>query len=697
MIMKNFILKYKLILSFLLLLSIFCGYSFIDSDEDKQKKEMLIVLRNLLQEHYDVPEINDSYSKKVFELYIKQLDHSKRFFTQQDSVALAVYQNKLDNEIENGTFEFFEKTNTIYEQRLAWISTSFHTFLAQPFDFTINESLQLDADKRPFAKDEAELKEQWRKYFKYIVLLKVQDKLDMQETALAKADTSVKIKTYEEIEKDAREKIEKEHTEMFKRLQKETKADRFAEYLNANVHVFDPHSDFFPPIEKENFDIQISGTLEGIGATLQEKDGYIKVTNIVPGSPSYKQGELKPDDIILKVAQGNEEPVDVLDMKLNNAVKLIRGKKGTTVKLTVKKPSGNIIIIPIVRDVVVLEESFAKSMIITDSLSKQKIGYILLPSFYVNFEDANARSCSKDIKEELNKLKAEKVDGIILDLRNNGGGSLSDVVKIGGYFIDQGPIVQVKGREAKPYILVDEDPAIEYNGALVILVNQFSASASEILAAAMQDYNRAVIIGSTSTYGKGTVQRFFRLPLLDNKEDIGSTKVTTQKFYRVNGSSTQLKGVVPDIILPDIYSDLKIGEKEMDYPMPYDIIASAPYTAWPKKTLDVKKIQSNSQARISKNETFKQIKTNAAYIKQKQDKTDHTLNLQAYKAELKTSKKDDDLFKEGTKVIRGWTFSALKADQTDSLKQEKNKEYIKALQKDAYIYEGLQVIKDIKK
>ncbi|MDB5257918.1 MAG: tail-specific protease [Chitinophagaceae bacterium] len=697
MIMKKFILKYKLILSFLLLLSLFTGYSFIDSDEDKQKKEMAIVLRNLLQEHYDVPEINDSYSKKVFDLYIKQIDHSKRFFTQQDSIAFASYQNKLDDEIQNGTFEFFEKTNTIYEQRLSWIANSFHTFLAQPFDFTVNESLQLDADKRPFAKDEAELKEQWRKYFKYIVLLKVQDKLELQETAIAKADTSVKIKTFEVIEKEAREKTEKEHTEMFKRLQKETKADRFAEYLNANVHVFDPHSDFFPPIEKENFDIQISGTLEGIGATLQEKDGYIKVMNIVPGSPSYKQGELKPDDLILKVAQGNEEAVDVVDMKLNNAVKLIRGKKGTTVKLTVKKPSGNIQVIPIVRDVVVLEESFAKSMIITDSLSKQKIGYILLPSFYVNFENADGRSCSKDIKEELNKLKAEKVDGIILDLRNNGGGSLSDVVKIGGYFIDQGPIVQVKGREAKPYILIDEDPSLEYNGPLVILVNQFSASASEILAAAMQDYNRAVIIGSNSTYGKGTVQRFFRLPLLDNKEDIGATKVTTQKFYRINGSSTQLKGVVPDIILPDIYSNLKIGEKEMDYAMPYDAITPTAYNAWSKKTLDVKKIQTNSQARISKNETFKHIKTDAAYIKQKQDKTDHTLNLQAYKTELLTSKKEDDMFKEGNKVITGWKFSALKADGTDSLKQEKNKEYIKTLQKDAYIYEGLQVIKNIKK
>ncbi len=695
--MKKFIIKHKLILSFLLLLSIFCGYSFVDGDEDKEKKERAMVLRNLIQEHYNPPYIDDNYSKKVFELYFKQLDYNKRFFTQQDSIAFESYKTKLDDEINSGTLEFFEKTNAIYEQRVALIATTFHSFLAQPFDFTVNEAIQLDPEKRSFAKDENELKEQWKKYFKYIVLLKVQDKLEQQKKAAAEADTSVKVLTFEQIEKDAREKIEKEHTEMFKRLQKETKADRFAEYINANVHVFDPHSDFFPPIEKENFDIQLSGTLEGIGATLQEKDGYIKVTNIVPGSPSYKQGELKPDDLILKVAQGEEEPVDVVDMKLNSAVKLIRGKKGTTVKLTVKKPSGTIKVIAIVRDVVVLEESFAKSMIVTDSLSKLKIGYILLPSFYANFENTDSRSCSKDIKIELEKLKAEHVDGIILDLRNNGGGSLSDVVKIGGYFIDQGPIVQVKGREDRPYILVDEDPTLDYNGPLVILVNQFSASASEILAAAMQDYNRAIIIGSNSTYGKGTVQRFFRLPLLDNKEDIGALKVTTQKFYRVNGSSTQLKGVVPDIILPDIYSNLKIGEKEMDYAMPYDVIQPVQYAPWSNKTLDAKKIKHNSQARINNNEAFKQITKNALYIKQKQDKTDHTLNLQTYQIELQTSKKEDDLFKDGSKVITGWKFNPLKADGTDSLKEEKNKTYIKTLQKDAYIYEGLQVIKDIKK
>jgi len=695
--MKSINFKKKALFVLLFVVGVFSAYTFID-DTDKQKVQMGLVMGNLVQNHFHVCTFDDTYSKHVFELYLKQLDHSKRFFTQQDSIAVAEYIYKLDDELSSQDYVFFEKINALYEKKLAFVTASFQVYLEQPIDFTINESLQLDAEKRSFAKDDAELKEQWRQYLKYMVLLNIQSKQEFQENAIAKSDTSVKIKTYEVLEKEAREKVLKDHTELFKRLQKETKADRFAEYINSNVHVFDPHSDFFPPREKENFDIQISGKLEGIGATLQEKDGYVKVMSIVPGSPSYKQGELKPDDLIMKVAQGEDEPVDIVDMRLDNAVKLIRGKKGTTVKLTVKKPSGIVKVISIVRDVVVMEDSYAKSMIISDQKHKQKIGYIHLPSFYVDFDNPNGRACAKDIKIELNKLKTEQVDGIILDLRNNGGGSLTDVVKIGGYFIDQGPVVQVKGRERTPYLFLDEAPGVDYDGPLVILVNQFSASASEILAAAMQDYKRAIIIGSNATYGKGTVQRMYQLPTLNTMEEVGSTKVTTQKFYRINGGSTQLKGVVPDIILPDLYSNLPIGEKEMDFAMPWDKISPAAYQEWNKKPLEVKKIQANSQLRVSKNEDFKQISKNAVYLKSKQDMSKHTLNLKAYKEELVVSKKEEDGFKAESKEIAGWDFTVLKVDLAqldDSVKVNRSNDYIKALKKDVYIYEGMQVIQDI--
>ena len=699
-IMLQNISKQKVFIAVLLVFALFSSYKFFADDSEKQKNQMALVLSNLIQQHYDAPPLDDNYSKKVFDLYLKQLDHSKRFLTQKDSVLISAYKTKLDDEIIAQRFEFFEKINAIYETKLAFIAGSFQESLTRPFDFTLNESIQTDPEKRPFAKDDAELKEQWRQYLKYQVLVSVQAKMDAQEKAAAKADTSMKIKTFDVLEKEAREKLLKDYTDMFKRLQKETKSERFAEYINANVHVFDPHSDFFPPKEKENFDIQMSGKLEGIGATLQEKDGYIKVMSIVPGSPSYKQGELKPDDYIMKVGQGDDEPVDIVDMRLDNAVKLIRGKKGTTVKLTVKKPSGIIKVISIVRDVVVMEESYAKSVIVNDTKNKQRIGYINLPSFYVDFNNRNGRSCSEDIKKELAKLKAENVDGIILDLRNNGGGSLSDVVDMGGYFIDKGPIVQVKGRETTPYVLEDEAPGVLYDGPFVILVNQFSASASEIMAAAMQDYKRAIIIGSNTTYGKGTVQRMFELGSAPGGESVGSTKVTTQKFYRINGGSTQLKGVVPDIILPDVYSNLEVGEKEMDYVMPWDQIKPAIYKTWDNKPLNVKNIQTKSHERIAKSEAFKHIQRNAVYLKSKQDMSMHTLNMEAYKAEVLRSKKEEDSFKEEEKEITDWSFDVLKADVSipaDSVKMARSKEYIKSLKKDVYIYEGLQVIKDIRK
>lgn len=690
--------KTLVVFALLITFLIFCS-SVLTDESDKQKQQMSLVFQTLMQQHFNPPKIDDAFSKKVFAQYIKQLDYSKRFLTQTDSLALTRFSESLDDELQsNNQYQFFESINEQYERKLQLVMSYYKDFLAAPIDFTIDEEIQLDADKRSFAKDDADLKDQWRKYLKYLVLANVQSKLEIQEKAAEKGDTSVKIKTFEVLEKEARAKVQKDHEDMFKRLQRETKAERFAEYVNAVVHVFDPHSDFFPPKEKENFDIQMSGKLEGIGATLQEKDGYIKVSSIVPGSPSYKQGELKPEDFILKVAQGDEEPVDIVEMRLDNAVKLIRGKKGTTVKLTVKKPDGTIKVISIVRDVVIMEESYAKSVIVDDVKNKQRIGYINLPSFYADFNDRKGRTCSEDIRKELIKLKAEKVDGIVLDLRNNGGGSLQDVVTMGGYFITEGPIVQVKGREAAPYIFTDENPGIVYDGPMVILVNQFSASASEILAAAMQDYKRAVIIGSTASFGKGTVQRFYDLSQPASIESIGSAKITTQKFYRINGGSTQLKGVIPDIVLPDIYQNLNIGEKEMDYAIQWDQIQPGKYTEWSKKP-NMKDIQAKSKARVEKNEEFKHIASNAEYMKVKQNSTNYSLNLTTYRSNLNSQKKEEESFKKEAKEIEGWNFTTLKADEAlaDSAKVTRNKEYYKTLKKDVYLYEAVQVIKDIRK
>jgi carboxyl-terminal processing protease len=695
--------KLRFSLAAILLLSVFSSYVFIDETE-KQKIVLVAVLQNMLQYHYAAPEINDDFSKKVFTGHIKDLDYNKRFFNQADYEYLKKFEKSLDDELESQQFNYFEAANTLFLKKIELVNGFYKNILTKPFDFTTDEKIELDVDKRIYALNDVELEEQWRKYLKYQVLTNVVSKLEIQEKAIESKDTTVKIKSFEILEKEAREKVTKTHEEMFKRLAKVTKSDRFSEYINAIVHVFDPHSDFFPPKEKENFDIQLSGRLEGIGATLQEKDGYIKVMAIMPGSPSAKQGELKAEDLILKVAQGEEEAVDIVDMRLDNAVKLIRGKKGTWVKLTVKKPNGTIKVIPILRDVVVMEESYAKSILVNDTKNNQKIGYINLPSFYVDFNNRGGRSCSDDIKKELLKLKAEKVEGIVLDLRNNGGGSLSDVVTMGGYFIDEGPIVQVKSKEREPAVLRDEFKGVVYDGPLVILVNQFSASASEILAAAMQDYKRAVIIGSTTSFGKGTVQRIFELDLpymYKELNPIGSAKITTQKFYRINGGSTQLKGVIPDVIVPDVYKYLDLGEKEMDFAMPWDQIAPAVYDEWVQKNgVDLEKIKTKSAARVDKNEVFKMINASAEHLKHKQDNTLQTLNLVNYRAELLSAKKEDDKFKDIDKEITGWEFNVLKADESpmvDSTKMERTKTYIKTLKKDIYLHEAMGVIKDIKK
>lgn len=701
--MLRFLKRIKVVFAAVVLLSIFSSYVFIDETE-KQKVVLVAVLQNMLQYHYSAPEINDDFSSKVFESHLKDLDYNKRFFNQADYAFLKKFEKNLDDELESQQFNYFEAANSLFNKKIEFVNSFYKKILENPFDFTVDEKVELDAEKRAFAANDTALEELWRKYLKYQVLINIVGKLEIQEKAQETKDTTVKIKSFVVLEAEARAKVAKTHEDMFKRLSKVTKTDRFSEYINAIVHVFDPHSDFFPPKDKENFDIQLSGRLEGIGATLQEKEGYIKVMAIMPGSPSAKQGELKAEDLILKVGQGNEEPVDVVDMRLDNAVKLIRGKKGTWVKLTVKKPSGIIKVISILRDVVVMEESYAKSILVNDSKNSQKIGYINLPSFYVDFNNRGGRSCSEDIKKELLKLKAENVEGIVLDLRNNGGGSLQDVVTMGGFFIDEGPIVQVKSKEHEPYVLKDDYKGVVYDGPLVILINQFSASASEILAAAMQDYKRAVIIGSNTSFGKGTVQRIFELDLPSMYKElnpIGSAKITTQKFYRINGGSTQLKGVVPDVIVPDMYKYLDLGEKEMDYAMPWDQIAPAVYDEWVLKNgADLAKIKAKSAARVEKNEVFKMINASAEHLKHKQDNTVQTLSLVKYREELSNSKKEDDKFKDIDKEIADWDFKILKADETtvvDSTKIERNKSFIKTLKKDIYLHEAMGVIKDIRK
>ncbi|HEX8548577.1 MAG TPA: carboxy terminal-processing peptidase [Cytophagaceae bacterium] len=682
------------------ILFIACSSSAPTTDEEKDKVLMSIMLHSLNSGHFHPKEINNDFSKKAFDLYLKSLDVNKKFLVQSDIEKFKKFETEIDNEINAGTFQFFDLSMQVLDERVKEAESYYKEILSKPFNFSIQELVELDGDKLPFAKDKNDLKENWRKYLKYQTLIRLDELMDVQEKAREKKDTVIKVKTFAVMEQEAREKVLKSQNDWFHRLKQLDKNDRLSQYINSIVSTYDPHTNYFPPKEKENFDIALSGQLEGIGATLQEKDGYIKVLNIVPGSASWKQGQLKVGDVILKVGQAGQEPVDIVDMRIDDAVKLIRGKKGSEVRLTVKKIDASIVIIPIIRDIVVLEETYAKSAVLDNG---KKVGYIKLPQFYADFNGKGGRSSAEDVRKEIAKLQEDNVQGLILDLRNNGGGSLQDAVTMGGLFINRGPIVQIKSGRGAPNVLEDIDPAVQYNGPLVILVNEFSASASEILAAAIQDYKRGVIVGS-NTFGKGTVQRLIDLDeyLPENFEKakpLGAVKLTTQKFYRVNGGATQLKGVAPDVTLPDSYTYLEMGEKELEYPMPWDEISAAKYQS-SDRIKNIEEIKKNSKLRIASNSAFQLEDENGKRLKAQSGKSSFQLNLEKFREEQhkiqKEAKKFENVFKEIPGLNVQSTISDAKNMPKDTAQVESLKAWQKNIKKDPYIFESMAILKEMK-
>jgi carboxyl-terminal processing protease len=666
-----------------------------DDGEDILVKTVNVALQNY---HYDPVNIDDSYSEKAYNYYLENIDPNKRLLLQSDVDAMDKYKYLLDDETIAGSDEFFNLSLDIINRQTSATKQYFTEILAKPFDFTVEEEVDF-SDDIPYAKTPAELKERWRKYLKYNVLTRLYADQLTQEKSIENKDSGFIALSMDSLEAKARASVLKTHEDWYSRLERLDRQDRLNAYVNSLTVVYDPHTNYFPPADKDNFDIQMSGRLEGIGAQLQEKDGYIKITNIIPGGPSSLQGELKENDLILKVAQEGEEAVDIIDWRINDAVKIIRGKKGTKVTLTVRKPDGSIKNITITRDVVVLEETYAKSLVIKDK-DKVKAGYVFLPSFYADFQNPRGRFSWKDVKAEIEKLKAENVKGIILDLRNNGGGSLDDVVKMAGLFIDQGPIVQVKEKGRPAQVLEDNFAGTDWDGALVIMVNEFSASASEIMAAAMQDYNRAIVIGSSSTHGKGTVQRF--LPLNQtlrskNAPDLGSIKLTIQKFYRINGDATQLKGVSSDIVLPDNYMYIKTGEKEEDFAMPWDQIPSSTYD---KKSYSIpNKVIAKSQARVKASETFNLIEQNGRRWEAQREESKYSLNLNEYKLSEEKDKEEGKRFDVLNNIsFEDFVIANTSADiatiNADESRKKRNEDWIASVKKDPYIYEALQIIED---
>jgi len=679
---------------------VFVAFGFYTKHQDLGEDILLRAINmNLQNAHYDPIAIDDDFSEKAFQLYIDNLDANKRLFLQSDIDELNYFKTTIDDEIINGTSVFFDKSIELLEQRTELTEQFFEEILNNPMDFSKDEMVDF-GEEIPYTISEKELKDRWRKYLKYSVLTRLYSDYKAQEKSLENKDTTFIPKSMDSLQTIARKSVLKTHRDWYKRIKRLDRKDRLAIYANSITTVYDPHTNYFPPEQKEDFDIQMSGRLEGIGAQLQEKDGYIKITNIIPGGPSSLQGELQANDLILKVTQEGEEPVEIIDWRISDAVKIIRGPKGSKVTLTVRKPDGNEQDITITRDIVVLEETYAKSLLLSDE-DGIKAGYIYLPSFYADFQNPKGRFSWKDVKTEIEKLRDEQVQGIILDLRNNGGGSLDDVVKMGGLFIDKGPIVQVKEKGRSAHILEDRYAGAEWEGALVIMVNEFSASASEIMAAAMQDYDRAIIIGSRSTHGKGTVQRF--LPLnrtLRNKNipDIGSIKLTIQKFYRINGDATQLKGVQSDVIIPDNYMYLETGEQEHDYPLPWDQIKGSSFEKNSHSISD--KIIKKSQSRIYKNATFNLIEENAKRWEKQRENSTYALNFSAYtNAKLKEKEEGEKFEKIGKEKIENFNVSNPGVDieviEAEESRKKRNSDWVNSVSKNPYIYEALQIIEDL--
>jgi carboxyl-terminal processing protease len=699
----------------LLLLLIICSFSFSLSPsqgfDDAAKLEagrarvISYILRNdLTRHHFTKKVLDDAISQAAFGIYLKQLDPQKRYLLKEDVAKLNEYSDKIDDEMNSSNIRLPEIAGGILAARTGQVHEMVKDILSKGFTFSADETLETDAEKLDFCGTADELKERWRKSLKYQILHRYLGMLEDEEKSQhpAAGQDKAEKKQPEDLLETARKKIAKDYESIFSRLLQEKPRERYDRYFESVTKAFDPHTDYMPPVDKEDFDIGMKGSLEGIGATLKEEDGYIKVVSIVPGGPAYRQGALLPEDVILKVREGKGEPVDITDLKLRDAIKLIRGKKGTEVTLTVKRPSGVHNTISIIRDVVQLEEGFAKGTILRNDKTDQNFGYIKIPTFYRDFEKtrfgSTGRNVTEDVKNELKKFESQKISGLILDLRNNGGGALTDAVRIAGLFIKTGPVVQVKGNDDKVSVLADDDPGISYSGPMTVLVNKFSASASEILAGALQDYGRAVIIGGEHTHGKGTVQTIIdlddELPFqnMDYLRPLGALKMTTQKFYRITGESTQYRGITPDIILPDKFTGLKSGEQFLDYALPWDKIGPAAYSKWPGPGQDLTYLRSKSSSRVASMKEFIEIDQYSRKVIAEQKKTVKSLNIDAAKKELDETKLLREKDGKGPHSMPGADKKPSNGRMTEDEKKELWK---KDVREDAYVQEAVSVLTDM--
>jgi len=678
--------------------------SFVPKDFDTSDKDNLVIqliTYVLDQAHYLDKEINDEFSEKVFNKFLENIDPYKRYFYSYDIEEFSEYKYSIDDAFKNPNLDFFELVHARFMQRMSESEKIFNKILSKPFDFSKDEVFESDFKALDYVQSKTELYDRWRKLLKIYVIEnyhnEVEDDLKKIET-----DSTFQVRNKEKIEKETRESLIETMNQNYRFVAEEMeRSDWLSIYINSFVSQYDPNTSYLDPESKDRFDIDMSGNYAGIGARLQKKIDKVEITEVISGGPVWRDNILEKGDAILKVRQDDEkEAVNILTMRLSEAVKLIKGEKGTKVHLTIKKVDGSISEVTVKRDIVQLEETYIKSTIVEKD--NNEYGIINIPKFYIDFDNQSNRDAAKDLRIEIGRLKEQGIKGLVIDLRNNGGGALKTVVDMAGMFIKNGPVVQVKYFDKEKQILSDRDRSILWTGPLVILVNEGSASASEILAAAMQDYKRAIIIGGNQTWGKGTVQNVFPLNRMvrgNTNGDLGALRYTTQKYYRINGGSVQLEGVKSDINVPYRYKYLDFGEKDSENPLKWDEIDDVDYTIW-QSNFDFNEAITKSKERMSNNEYLKLIDENAKWIKSVRDDKLINLNYDKFKKRLEENSLKTKKFKVLNDFSMTYTFKSLPYEEDliekDSILGIKRDRWHKSLNKDLYIDEALNVLSDLR-
>ena len=692
--------NFNILLVTLLIAFASCSFTSKSFDEPDKDKLLMQLITYLLEEgHFQPKDINDDLSRAVYTSFLDQIDPFKNYFLKSDIDEFEEFKTSLDNQILAHDVSFFNMVYAGFLIRFEDSKSMYSKVLELPFDFSLEEVYSTDYENNVYVNSKSEMFDRWRKQLKFYAISNYYDLIKANKKS-QEVDKNFKSRTHSEIEIEARESILKTMKENFSVLEDIRRQDWLSVYINAIAEEFDPHTFYFAPSDKDRFDAQMTGKYEGIGARLQKRMDEITITELISGGSAWRQDKLEVGDAIIKVRQENEEEaISVVGMRLDDAVKLIKGPKGSNVILTLKKVDGTIEDLSIPRDEILLEETYAKSTkVVKNGVT---FGVINLPKFYIDFQDSKSRNAATDVKKEIELLKVEGMEGLVLDLRNNGGGSLKTVVDIGGLFIDQGPIVQVRSTGNSKEVLEDKQRGIEWDGPLVILVNELSASASEILAAAMQDYKRAIVIGSKQTYGKGTVQNIIDLNRMiksNTNGDMGAFKFTTQKYYRINGGSTQLEGVKSDIIVPGRFSYIEMGEREQDNPLSWDEIEPANYQTW-KSSLNYENTIENSYTRLNSSDEIKLIDDNARWIKTIRDKEVYQLNFEKYSQNIDLNEKESKRYDQLLDYQTDLTFEPLSYElpimKQDSIFKINRNRWHKNLSKDIYMEEALNVLTDL--